>query len=78
MAWKMVVTWKRAQRDSSLRVNRTRPCLQQRLPGVSAAVLKPRPKAEEMALPAWFCLELLLRENIMIWELFCHETSWRR
>ena len=30
---------------------------------MSAAVLKPGPKAEEMALPAWFCLEILLREN---------------
>ena len=30
---------------------------------MSAAVLKPRPKAEEMALPAWFCLEILLRKN---------------
>ena len=44
----------RAQRDSSLRINRTRSCLQQRLVGVSAAVLEPGPKAEETALlPAW-------------------------
>ena len=33
---------------------------------MSAAELKPGPKAEEAALPAWFCLEILLRENIMI------------
>ena len=77
MAWTMA-TWKQAQPDSSLRVNRTRPCLQQRLLAVSAAVLKPGLKAEEMALPALFCLELLLRKNIMIWELFCHERSCRR
>ena len=32
-----------------------------------AAVLKPAPKAEELALlPAWFCLEILLREDIII------------
>ena len=36
---------------------------------MSAAVLKPA-KAEETALRAWFCLEILLRENIMIWEFF--------
>ena len=60
MAWTMA-TYKRAQRDSSLRINRTRSCLQQRLAGVSAAVLKPGPKAEEKALlSAWFCLEILL------------------
>ena len=28
-----------------------------------AAVLKTGPKAEEMALPAWFCLEILSGEN---------------
>ena len=77
MAWTMA-TWKRAQRDSSLRINPTRSCLQQRLPGVSAAMLKPGPKAEETALPAWFCLEILLRENIMIWDLLSHKTSCRR
>ena len=34
---------------------------------MSAAVLKPGPKAEETdLLPAWFCLEILLHENIMI------------
>ena len=27
---------------------------------MSAVVLKPDPNAEEMALPAWFCLEILL------------------
>ena len=42
------------------------PSLQQRLPGVSAAMLKPGPKTEETALPAWFCIEILLHENIMI------------
>ena len=41
---------------------------------MSAAVLKPGPKAEETALPSRFCLEILLRESIMIWELFCHES----
>ena len=35
-----------------------------------AAVRKPGPKAEETALPAWFCLEILLRKNTMMWELF--------
>ena len=31
-----------------------------------AAVVKPAPKAEEMALlPDWFCLEILFRENTM-------------
>ena len=30
-----------------------------------AAELKLRPKAEETALPASFCLEILFRENIM-------------
>ena len=33
---------------------------------MSAAMLKPGPKAEETALPAWFCLEILLHESIMI------------
>ena len=33
---------------------------------MSAALLKPGPKAEETALPAWFCLEIMLRESIMI------------
>ena len=33
---------------------------------MSAAVLKPGPKAEEPALPALFCLEILLHENVMI------------
>ena len=37
---------------------------------MSAAVLKPGAKAEETALPAWFCFEILLRENVMIWKLF--------
>ena len=56
---------------------------------MSAAVLKPGPKAEETALPAWFCLEVLLRESIMIWEFsvterlavgnLCHEVvGYRR
>ena len=62
MAWTMA-TFKRAQRDSSLRINRIRSCLQQRLVGVSAAVLKSDPKVEETALPAWFCLEILLRKS---------------
>ena len=30
---------------------------------MSAAVLKPGPKAEEMPLPDWFCLEILFREK---------------
>ena len=33
---------------------------------MSAAVLKTGLQAEETALPAWFCLEILLRESIMI------------
>ena len=33
-------------------------------------MLKPAPKAEETALCAWFCLEILLRENIIISEFF--------
>ena len=34
---------------------------------MSAAMLRPGPKAEETAfLPAWFCLEILLHENVMI------------
>ena len=33
---------------------------------MSAAMLKSGPKAEEAALPAWFCLEVLLHENVMI------------
>ena len=45
---------------------------------MSAAVLKPRPKAGETDLPAWFFLEILLREHITIWELFYHGTSCRR
>ena len=48
---------------------------------MSAAVPKPGPKADETALlPAWFCLEILLHENVMIfmvWELFCHEMFCR-
>ena len=60
MAWTMA-TLKRAQRNNSLRINRTRSCLQHRLPGVSAAVLKPGPIAKETALlHAWFCLEILI------------------
>ena len=37
---------------------------------MSATVLKPGPKTEETALPALFCLEILLRESIMIGEFF--------
>ena len=33
---------------------------------MSAAMLKPGPKAEETALPARFCLEIRLHEIIMI------------
>ena len=56
---------------------------------MSAAVLKPGPNDEKTAPPDWFCLEILLRENIMIWEFFvtkrlafgnlCHEVvGYRR
>ena len=45
---------------------------------LSAGVQEPAQKAEEAALPGWFCLEILLRENIMIWEIFRHETPCRR
>ena len=34
---------------------------------MSAAVLKPGPKAEETALPAWFCLEIIEDEFWIFW-----------
>ena len=33
---------------------------------MSAAMLKPGPKAEETALPAWFCLKILQHEKVMM------------
>ena len=33
---------------------------------MSTTMLKPGPNAEETALLAWFCLEILLHENVMI------------
>ena len=40
-----------------------------------AAVLKPVPWAEETALPAWFCLEIQLRENTMIGRILVEKRN---
>ena len=60
------------RRESSALVHAySRGCL-----GMSAAMLKTGPKAEETALPAWFCLEIMLHENVMIpW--FGSYWSWK-